>query len=142
MAPRTYEDVLARNVAALRSRARLNQDLVAARMRALGYTSWLRQTVANVENGKRRLTGGEIHALAHVLGTTIRALMNASPDDKQVEFPSGDAISVYSVQMLTQGVNVGAVTWKDGGAEPEFIFVEGAADLPEAFRRHPGMEGQ
>ena len=119
MTPRSYEDVIARNVAAMRGRARLNQEVVAARMRALGYTTWLRPTVANVERGKRRLTGGEIHALAWVLGTTIGALMSAISDDKVVEFPSGDAISAYSVQqMVVPGVNNGAVTWADDGVEP------------------------
>ena len=118
MAPRSYEDVLARNVAALRSRARLNQDLVAARMQALGYTAWLRQTVANVEKGKRRLTGGEVHALAWVLQTTIDSLVKPTPDDLVVDFPSGATISVASVRRSVDGLNDGAVGWD--GAEPVF----------------------
>jgi hypothetical protein len=116
MAP--YEDVLARNVAALRSRARLNQELVAARMRALGYTAWLRQTVANVEKGKRRLTGGEIQALAWVLQTSVNALIMPSDDDVIVQFPSGGAIAVASVRRSVEGRNDGAVKWE--GEKPEF----------------------
>jgi hypothetical protein len=111
MAPHTYEDVLARNASALRSRARLNQDLVAARMRALGYTAWLRQTVANVEKGKRRLTGAEMHALAWALQTNVRDLIWPSGDDVVIEFPSGGAIAVASVQRSVEGRNDGAVRW-------------------------------
>jgi transcriptional regulator with XRE-family HTH domain len=118
MAPRSYEDVLARNVAALRTRERLNQELVAERMRALGYSSWLRQTVANVESGKRRLTGGEIHALAWVLETSVAALMRPSDDDKLVVFPAGDTIGAESVQRSAGGSNDGAVQWD--GATPAF----------------------
>jgi 8-oxo-dGTP pyrophosphatase MutT (NUDIX family) len=141
MAPRIYEDVLARNAAGLRSRARLNQETVAARMRALGYKAWLRQTVANVEKGKRRLTGGEIHALAHALQTTIAALMLPAPDDRQVEFPSDEAISVWSVQQLVRGMNVGAVAWLGNGAVPMFQFVE-PANMADAELRRREIEGE
>lgn len=118
MAPRRYEDVLARNVAALRTRARLNQELVAARMRALGYTAWLRQTVANVEKGKRRLTGGEVHALAWVLQTSIKALMMPTDDDKLVDFPTGGEIAVASVRRSVEGRNDDSVRWD--GETPVF----------------------
>ncbi|HWG60272.1 MAG TPA: helix-turn-helix transcriptional regulator [Streptosporangiaceae bacterium] len=118
MAPRTYEDVLARNVAALRTRARLNQAVVAARMRELGYTAWLRQTVANVENGKRRLTGGEIHALAWVLETNLLALLKPTEDDGVIEFPSGLPIGVVSVGRSIGGFNDRAVVWPEGGDKP------------------------
>ena len=113
MAPHTYEDVLARNASALRSRARLNQELVAARMRELGYTAWLRQTVANVEKGKRRLTGAEIHALAWALQTNVRDLVIPSDDDVVIEFPSGAGIAVASVRRSVEGRNDGAVRWDD-----------------------------
>jgi transcriptional regulator with XRE-family HTH domain len=138
----SYETVVAHNVKALRGRADLNQDLVAERMRALGYEAWIRQTVANVEKGRRRLTAGEIHALAWALSTTTAALLNPIPDDKIVEFPAGGAISVYSVQQLTAGLNLGAVAWRGGGAEPVFIHIDGAADIPEAQRRHAEIEAE
>ena len=71
-------------------------------MRALGYTSWHRQTMGNVERGERRLTAEEMFGRAHALQTTIAALMNPVPDDKVVEFPAGPAaaVSVWSVQQM------------------------------------------
>jgi hypothetical protein len=42
---RTYAGVLSRNVRAARGRVGLDQEQLARRMRALGYTAWVRQTV-------------------------------------------------------------------------------------------------
>jgi hypothetical protein len=44
-----YGEVLAANFRAARARAGLGQELVAARMRALGYSEWRYQTVGAVE---------------------------------------------------------------------------------------------
>ena len=111
MSPTTYADVLAKNVRAARSRAGLQQEPLAARMRALGYSAWLRQTVANVEKGKRRVSAEEIFALAEALDTTIAALMAPQDEDTIVDFPSGAAISVAHVQLSAHGVVDRAIRW-------------------------------
>jgi hypothetical protein len=48
-----YGDILAGNMRAERSRKRLGQASVVARMRALGYDRWHRQTMGKVERGER-----------------------------------------------------------------------------------------
>jgi 8-oxo-dGTP pyrophosphatase MutT (NUDIX family) len=136
VAPTTYDEVLRRNIRALRNRAGFNQALVVERMRNLGYSSWHRQTMGNIERGDRRVLAEEIFGLAHALETTIAALLNPVPDDKVVEFPSGAAISVWSVQeLVSPGLNVGQVAWVGGGAEPEFYLVEVAGMAEAALRR-------
>ena len=42
----------------------------------LGFTEWRRQTVASVEQARRRVMAEEIYGLAAVLGTTTAALMD------------------------------------------------------------------
>jgi 8-oxo-dGTP pyrophosphatase MutT (NUDIX family) len=141
MAPTIYADVLRRNIRALRVRAGLHQGLVVERMRALGYTSWHRQTMGNVERGERRVMAEEIFGLAVALQTTIAALMSPVLDDRVVEFPSGQPVSVWSVQQLLHGMNVGLVAWKENGAEPVFFTVE-AANMAEAELRRRTIESE
>src|SRR5437016_5771650 len=45
MAPASYSDVILENIRAVRARRQLDQADVSERMRALGYTSWHRQTL-------------------------------------------------------------------------------------------------
>lgn len=118
MEPKTYAEILAANFRAARARRGLSQEAVAARMRALGYGKWRYQTVGVVEKGERRLTAEEIMALAWVLETSIQALMAASGEDGEVEFPSGDRISARSVALLATAHNDHSVTWD--GDRPEF----------------------
>lgn len=114
----TYGEVLAANFRAARARAGLGQELVAARMRALGYSEWRYQTVGAVERGKRRLTAEEIMPLCQVLGTNIPALITPAGEDGDVRFPSGDRVSARSVALLALAYNDRSVTWDD--AEPTF----------------------
>jgi 8-oxo-dGTP diphosphatase len=118
MADLSYDDVLARNIRAARARLGITQQRFAKRMRALGYTAWMHQTVGNVEKGRRRLLAGEILGAALALETTIPALMAASPDDKEVLLPSGDRIEASSARAQAGGFRDGAVVWK--GDEPVF----------------------
>jgi hypothetical protein len=114
----TYGEVLAANFRAARARAGLGQELVAARMRALGYSEWRYQTAGTVEHGKRRLTAEEIMALAEVLETSVPALMSPAGEDGEVRFPSGDHVGARSVALLVLAHNDRSVTWD--GAEPRF----------------------
>jgi transcriptional regulator with XRE-family HTH domain len=119
MAPSAYSDVLARNIRAARSRLGVNQEVLASRMQSLGYSAWLRQTVANVEKGRRRVTAEEIFGLAYALETSIGALMQATADDMLVTFPCGDAVAAASVQRSAPvGTNDGAIRWE--GTVPAF----------------------
>lgn len=111
MAPTTYAEVLARNVRAARSRIDLGQDAVAARMRALGFSAWLRQTVGSTERGRRRPTAEEILGLAFALETTVQRLLTPIGEDKWVELPSGMSVDVNAVVRLVDGSNDGAIEW-------------------------------
>jgi transcriptional regulator with XRE-family HTH domain len=126
MAPTSYTDVLARNIRAARSRADLTQEELAARMRALGFSGWLYQTVGSVERGKRRVTAEEIHGLAWALEVTMPELMSPTDGDREVELPGGQVLNVRSVQLLAgRGSNDMAVMWpSDGGDAP--VFTGGA----------------
>lgn len=126
MAPTHYADVLARNIRAARTRVGLGQDSVAARMRALGYEAWLRQTVGSTERGRRRPTAEEIFGLSYALQTTISALMAADQQDKIVEFPGGEPIPVESVRGSAHGQIIDAVWWD--GDKPVFPRGRDASD--------------
>jgi transcriptional regulator with XRE-family HTH domain len=65
--PDTYADLLAANLRAARGAADLSQADVAERMRALGFRSWLSQTMSASERGKRRVTAEEILGLCAAL---------------------------------------------------------------------------
>jgi transcriptional regulator with XRE-family HTH domain len=109
----TYTEILARNIRGARTRADLGQELVAARMRALGFDAWIRQTVGATERGRRRPTAQEILGLSYAIGTSIRALIEPSADDKSVTFPSGAEVSVQTVQYSVAGAIDDEVTWED-----------------------------
>jgi transcriptional regulator with XRE-family HTH domain len=92
--------VLSRNIAAARVRLALDQQDLADRMRALGW-KWVRQTVGEVENNRRRLTAEEVLGVAACLDTTIEQLM--SPPDRPgspVELPSGAMLMPGQVRAL------------------------------------------
>lgn len=85
-----YDEVLARNIRAARSRAGLNQELVAARMRALGFGEWCQSTVGRAERGKRRVMAGEAVWLAWALQTNLAALLKPTGDDGPGRVAGGD----------------------------------------------------
>jgi transcriptional regulator with XRE-family HTH domain len=139
----SYDDVLAANIRAARSRRGLQQEPLAARMRALGYSAWLRQTVANVEKGRRRVTAGEIFGLAVALEVTIPQLMAPSDPDGLVEFPNGQVIHSFSVEQLAgRGRNDHAVQWADDGMPVFFQYVDRPARDPFDDPRRPMMTAQ
>jgi transcriptional regulator with XRE-family HTH domain len=67
--------ILTRNLGTLRRLRGYRQDHVANRMMFLGH-QWSRQTVGEVEQGRRNVTIDEIFSLALVLHTTIDALFD------------------------------------------------------------------
>jgi len=79
-------------------------------MQALGF-GWRQQIAAAAEGGRRRLTVGEMFGLAYVLETSIEALLDPGPDDKQIQMPGGGSVPRGSVLRSVRGSNDGAVTW-------------------------------
>lgn len=100
MAPTTYADVLVRNVKAARARLGLDQADAVARMRALGFATWHRQTMGKVERAERRLTAEEVLGLAACLETTVQQLMSPRITDAPVELPSGEVLASIQVMAL------------------------------------------
>jgi transcriptional regulator with XRE-family HTH domain len=131
-----YDEVLARNARAYRSRKGIGQERLAARMRALGYTAFLRQTVSKVEKGERRLSVAEVLGLALCLEVTMRQLLEPQPDDKQVELPNGDSLSERTVRLLVSEVNNHAIYWKDDVPvrRQGWAGWEGDPDAPDAVK--------
>jgi transcriptional regulator with XRE-family HTH domain len=68
--------ILARNLGAVRRLRRWRQELVAERMNFLGHP-WTRQTVGEVEQGRRNVTVDELFSLALVFGLTLARLLDA-----------------------------------------------------------------
>jgi transcriptional regulator with XRE-family HTH domain len=116
----SYDEIVVSNIRAARARLGIDQVVVVERMRALGFTSWHRQTMGKVERGDRRLLGaGEIMGLAAALETTIGGLMSPAADDGGVQFPSGDRISARSAGLSVLGYNDRSVTWD--GEQPKVV---------------------
>jgi transcriptional regulator with XRE-family HTH domain len=112
MDPLSYAKIVASNIRAVRGRKGLEQQDVADRMSALGFSSWrLRQTVSSLEKGRRRVTAEELLALSVVLDTSVPVLMAPSPDDTSVRFGEGATVSSGFVYRLIKGLNDGEVQW-------------------------------
>lgn len=136
-----YDEVVARNIRGYRSRNDIGQERLAARMRALGFTAWLRQTVSKTEKGERRLTAAEVNGLAWALEVSIAELLEPAPGDKQVEFPGGAFLGAASVAASVRGVNDGSIEWK--GDTPVWVGVSyppGQHPEVEAWRAAHGGE--
>ncbi|WP_300610019.1 hypothetical protein [Trebonia sp.] len=140
MAPDSYQTVLARNLRAARSRVGIGQANLATRMRALGFTQWVPQTVSKSERSDRRLLAEEIAGLAFALETTISRLMAPVDEDQVVELqPDGPAIAVHSVRLsATNRWVAGEIEWD--GDKP----VIARPDYPPAMRdvMHRMAEGK
>jgi len=109
-----YGEVLARNVRGTRGRKGLGQNSLAARMRALGFSSWFTQTVGKAERGERRITAEEVLGLAYALETTVRALLQPADDYRSmVALPSGSQLAARSVMATVRGIADGAIYWLD-----------------------------
>lgn len=65
---------LAANIRAERARAALSQQEAADKMAALGYDCWSRQTLAQIERGRRRVVAEELPGLALTFGCSVAKL--------------------------------------------------------------------
>lgn len=78
--------VLAANIRRGRGARALGQSDVAERMGALGF-GWVRQTVSEIERGRRAVTVPELVALAMALSTSVVALMDPTTFDRYTTDP-------------------------------------------------------
>jgi transcriptional regulator with XRE-family HTH domain len=106
-----YAEVLAKNVRAARARKGFEQEPVAARMRALGFSAWRRQTVAGVEKNNRRLAVEEMLGLALALETSFTSLLESVRDDGSISLPSGAELPFMTVHELVWAGSGLTVTW-------------------------------
>jgi transcriptional regulator with XRE-family HTH domain len=101
-----YATVVAANLRAARAAADLSQADVGERMRALGFRSWLGQTMSASERGKRRVTIEEILGLCAALETPPGALLlpvrSGNPD---IALPGGQLVHLgrdaHEITLLT-----------------------------------------
>ena len=77
--PTSIEDIVRRNIAALRSRANLTQQALADEMLARGV-AWTRETVAQVETTNRRIGLTEAIAVAACLDVPLARLTATGAD--------------------------------------------------------------
>jgi transcriptional regulator with XRE-family HTH domain len=124
----SYSEVLARNVRAARARLGLEQEPLAARMRALGFESWRRQTVANVEKNTRRVTAEEVFGLALALETRLMGLMEPVTSDDPISLPSGASMAFMAVHEMLWGASQYAIAWD--GDTPRFLEYNPPRDRP------------
>jgi 8-oxo-dGTP diphosphatase len=118
-----FSVMVGRSVRAARAARGLGQEQVAARMRVLGFTAWLRQTVGQVERGKRRLVVDEVLALSLALQTTIAELIMPAADEETVELPNGEVVSVALIRDSIRGARELDIRWVgDRLAQPGVLY--------------------
>ena len=111
--------MLAGNIAAARARRRLGQADLAERMQNLGYR-WARQTVGDIETGKRQLRAGELYAISMALEIPVTTLVIPWADEgplPEVVLPSG-LILTFSAQFRISDVPAFPVMWENN--KPKF----------------------
>lgn len=138
----SYADVLARNVRGLRSRIGLEQEQLAARMRALGFPAWRRQTVATVERSKRRITAEEILGLSLALGTTPTRLLSPTGDDKAIHLPGSELPDIPGHVMMTIIDGDSASLYVTWDADRPSLAYPASPSVPDVLRMMPGGSGE
>ncbi len=102
-----FGQILGRNIAAERRRIGIGQADVAERMKALGFTQWVPQTVSKSERNDRRVLAAEVVGLASCLDTTVEQLLSPRKTDPPVELPSGVLLASIQVMALVSDENNG-----------------------------------
>lgn len=140
-------DVLAGNVRAYRLLRRLEQAGVAGEMQLLGHSRWTRQTVSEVERGRRNVTVPELVALVLVLGASVEQLLDPrrlperrSGPDLAVDVADQPVVSipvrlvtglvcshrVYAEPVWTAERLLKGITWVEGRPELADVGPDGA----------------
>jgi transcriptional regulator with XRE-family HTH domain len=117
MASFSYGEVLAQNIRAARARAGIGQELLAARMRFLGFDGWVRQTVGSTEKPSRRVTAEEIFGLALALEVSMSELLAPTVlNGPSVQLPGG-SLEAKSLIALATGRRTHAIKWNGAAGE-------------------------
>lgn len=114
----TPDELFRGNIAAAMARRKLTQPDLAARMRELGY-KWIRQTVGDVQTGRRSLRAGELYGLSLALEIPITTLVVpwADAGEPSVRLPSG-LILDFTTQFRIRNVPWAPIMWD--GNSPRF----------------------
>jgi transcriptional regulator with XRE-family HTH domain len=132
---------IARNIRAARVRNELEQRNVVARMRAMGFGNWHRQTLSKIETGERRLLADELLALAYALDTSIEMLVTPAADAKgYIQFGEG-AVHVQHAAARVRGVNDRAIQW-DGDKPLFMVNLAGFGEEAERLGASPDAEDE
>lgn len=78
MKQQSSAEIVVGNIRAERHRCGIDQGQLADRMRALGHATWYKQTVSEVEHGRRAVRADELMSLAAALETEPAVLLQAS----------------------------------------------------------------
>ena len=90
-----YGMVLAVNIKAAREDQHLSEEDLAERMRNLGYSTWLEQTVSDAEDGEYSLAAEEVLGISVALYVSVTTLMLPQGDDPlAVALPSGQIVTL------------------------------------------------
>lgn len=106
--------IVADNLKRLREEANWAQSEVADAMTRLGFESWVRLTVTDVERANRRLSLEELLGLAVLFGVPMLQLLIPA-DNTRLEWHTGDLASSAVLELLIgQGgvLGSGGVTWQ------------------------------
>jgi transcriptional regulator with XRE-family HTH domain len=87
-----YKQLLGQRLREARAAAKLSQQDVAERMQALGFTSWLSQTVSSTERAARRVTAEELLGLMVACETDLTALVYPAAEFQAVSLPAGHEV--------------------------------------------------
>lgn len=127
MAGVAYSDLIARNIKAAISRRGLSQEDLAERMRALGYSAWIRQTVSSTTRGKRRLVAEELLGLSVALEVSVMSLLLPSADDPPVvTLPAGQLVALQRQAFAPPALESAQLLWD--GNKPKFAAPSAAGD--------------
>jgi 8-oxo-dGTP diphosphatase len=132
--PTTPGEILAGNIAAARGRRRLQQSDLADRMRALGW-KWVRQTVGEIENNRRRVSTDELIGLSYALETEVGNLLLPAPGEVRLAaLPAGQLVILPLQHEMPDGMG-GSVLWD--GNRPKFSAPQTTAAQRAAVTRLP-----
>lgn len=110
-----YGEAIAAKLRALRVQRDLDQATLALRMKKLGY-NWHRQTVGQVETGKRRVTVDELLGLCIALGASLPDTTAPLRNSADVSFPNGMTLPASLVSSMAGfGTSLPWLGWDDDG---------------------------
>jgi len=146
----SIEDIVRRNIAALRAKANLTQQVLADEMLLRGV-AWTRETVAQVETTNRRIGLTEAIAVAACLDVPLARLAATGADAVTVgeshwttsylaaaiAGTAGDVFSPDSFAVPTRTVREAPTAWEESEAPPRAPTPPGATPMELERRRRP-----